>query len=326
MRLGKEKLYVVSTYYHALIACLKQMAQPCDAAILCTAYIPEGEELARHIRESNLFSQTWYVGAVQEYIPENRWDFVFHFHKKNIQTIDTYLSHVLRFEDYKEINLFQDDTWMAHYLKSKRIHYRLMEDALDYFKIVSRGRYAYMLPKKGLRTFIKRAFRIGYLFFGEDGLADEIEVNDRGDLQIPEKHILEVPRETLFCRLTGDDWRLLKRIFLKDLPVVSPGKAVLLFTQPLWQDGFLHSEEEQIDFYREMRESLFPDDRLIIKAHPRDNTNYLTLGFDAVLINKNMPAELLEHTLNFQRGDYVPLPEQSFCPRVGEYVKLIIKE
>ena len=36
------KLYVCSTYYHALIACVKQLVDRQEADILITEYIPAG--------------------------------------------------------------------------------------------------------------------------------------------------------------------------------------------------------------------------------------------------------------------------------------------
>ena len=136
----KKVLYVVSTYYHALISCVKQLLGCDEAEILCTDYIPDGESLSDRIRESGLFDKTYYAGKVDEYQAANIFDYIFSLHRKNAETIER--QFFLDLSGYNEINVFHDNTWFAHYLKDKKIKYRLIEDALDSFKKISKSNFS----------------------------------------------------------------------------------------------------------------------------------------------------------------------------------------
>ena len=198
------KLYVCSTYYHALIACVKQLVDRQEADILITEYIPEGAALARRIEESGLFRRTVYIGGVEEYVFSNAIDHALFYHRKSAAAIERSFPAGFRFEDYDEVNIFHDGTWMAHYMKDRRLPYRIVEDALDSYKILTTGPFAHMLPQKGLKQLIKRLFHIGYLYFGEDGLVREIEVNDLDGVELPRERLVEVPRKPLFDALRAE--------------------------------------------------------------------------------------------------------------------------
>lgn len=292
-----KSIYVVSTYYHALISCTKQLLSRKNADILCTDYIPCGRALADKIRESGLFDRAFFIGSIKEYRPHNLVDYALCYHKKNAELIEKQLT--FSFYDYGEINVFHDDIWAAHYLKDRRIRYRLIEDGLDSFKIISGTKFSYMLPKKGIKTNIKKLFGIGYLFCGLDPVTCEVEVNDINGVEISgfaSDKLVEVPRKTMFGSLTKTDIEVLKKIFMKDTPQFDAGRSAILLTQPLFVDGLVSSAEEQIDLYKKLVKENVSDECLVIKPHPRDTVDYLPIFPQAVIVDKNMPIEMLELT------------------------------
>lgn len=68
----------------------------------------------------------------------------------------------------------------------------------------------------------------------------------------------------------------------------------LLLTNPLYIDGDVSSEEEQIRVYREVIKQYRLNDgrELLIKPHPRDNTNYLA-RIDGIVIDSMVSSEIL---------------------------------
>lgn len=292
-----KKLYIVSTYYHALISCVKQLLNCGNSDIICTSYIPDGMTLSEKIDKSGIFDKTYYIGKINEYIPVNKLDYILFYHKKNIKTIEKQFQ--IDFNKYNEINIFHDNTWFAHYLKDKKIKYRLIEDALDSFKHISESNFAFMLNNGGIKSVIKKFFGIGYVFCGYDDCTVEVEVNDKSDIEIARfagNKLVEVPREAMFNSLTPEDADVLKSIFLKDMPEIIPSETVLLLTQPFFKDRVLNSEEDQIDLYKQLvaeNMSDMSEKRLIIKPHPRDNTDYARFFPEAIILNKNMPVEIL---------------------------------
>lgn len=287
-------LYIVSTYYHALITCVKQLTDKRPSDILVTDYIPEGKNLVERLDDSSLFEECSFVGKISEYIPTSRVDKLFYLHSKNTALIEKQLT--FDFEKYDEINLFHDDIWTAHYLKSKRIKYRLIEDSLDFFKSVNKTHFRYMLPKSRIKLLIKRVFRIGYVFFGYDSCVTEVEVNDKFGLNAgvaPKSKLNEVPRKALFEKLTREDTDVILKIFAREVPKFEPKKSVLLLTQPMFEDGYVGSREEQIRIYKRMAFQVQSGETLVIKPHPRDFTDYTEAFPKAIVLDKNMPAEVL---------------------------------
>ncbi len=285
------KLYVCSTYYHALIACVKQLVDRQEADILITGYIPEGAALARRIEESGLFRRTVYIGGVEEYVFSNAIDHALFYHRKSAAAIEKSFPAGFRFEDYDEVNIFHDGTWMAHYMKDRRLPYRIVEDGLDSYKILTTGPFAHMLPQKGLKALIKRLFHIGYLYFGEDGLVREIEVNDLDGVELPRERLVEVPRKPLFDALRPEDKQLLLDVFGR--PEVPPvqGKTALVLTQPFVEDGLMDTEEEQLAVYRDIVRALRARGyAVMLKPHPRDAADYSGMG--VVVLDRTIPAEM----------------------------------
>lgn len=292
----REKLYIVSTYYHALIACVKQLHNPCCRAdIAVTAYIPEYEQLAERIRESSVFSEVLTVQPIQEYIPRNRLDMIFSLHRKNAALIEKQLTFQLN--GYACIELFHDDTWAAHYCKDKLIRYTLDEDGLNTFSTISSSPFAFMTPKPGLKQWLKEKLRIGYVFCGADRCTTVVEVNSAEGLElngVKKEKIRVVPRGDLFGSLTGADREKLRRIFMQDLPYLADGAAVML-TQPLYADGLVPSLDMQISVYKALAEKYIPvGSPLVIKPHPRDDADYSSAFPGSSIMPKNMPVEILE--------------------------------
>ena len=146
---------------------------------------------------------------------------------------------------------------------------------------------------------------IGYVFCGYDKRTAEVEVNDINGVQIKElagDKLVEVPRRPMFDSLDENDKRIISGIFMKDIPLFEPEKSVLLLTQPLYADGVVDSEAEQIGMFKKMVDENVTDEKLVVKPHPRDFTDYSSVFPTAVIIDKNMPVEVLSFSL---KGEFI---------------------
>lgn len=289
-----RELYIVSTYYHALIACVKQFHADRKADILVTKYIPQYEYLAQKIQESGLFERVYTVGEIHEYAPKNRLDYIINFHRKNAECIEKQLG--VSFRGYDEIYIFHDDTWFAHYLKCAKITYNLIEDALDSFKTISKTRFNYMLHKSGIKWWVKNTFRIGYVFCGYDRFTKSVEVNCIDGVEIKRlagKKLIENPRKHMFEELLRSELETLSSIFLREIPGFNDRNSVLLLTQPLFEDGIVISEKVQISIFKKLAEKYADGYLLVIKPHPRDRVDYCPIFPQAIVINKDMPLEII---------------------------------
>lgn len=289
-----DSVYVVSTYYHALIACIKQLSCDARSDIVVTSYIPDSERLAERIRSAGLFRKVYAVGDVREYRPANRLDYFLRLHRKNAEAICKQIP--FKFESYKNIYIFHDNIWAAHYCKDVLLDYHLIEDALDSFKIITTTRFAYMLPSGGIRDRIKRFFRLGYVYCGFDRCTLSVEVNDKQGLELKKIYgeLKECPRKPMFDSLTSEHKRILTDIFASDIAAVDED-SVLVLTQALQEYGAVSCAAEQTEIYRRLiREVSQEGDVIYIKPHPRDDTDYAAAFPWAVVLDKNMPVEMFD--------------------------------
>lgn len=76
-------------------------------------------------------------------------------------------------------------------------------------------------------------------------------------------------------------------------------REVILVTQPLSEDGIV-SEDDKIRLYLNIA-SNYDINKLIIKPHPRENTNWQTIFPTVPVITSQVPAELLSDIVHIQK-------------------------
>lgn len=79
-------------------------------------------------------------------------------------------------------------------------------------------------------------------------------------------------------------------IDFSDTKKLTKAKNILL-TQPLSEDSVV-TEEEKIGFYKKIIEE-FGEEKLLIKPHPREKTDYKKIFPKAIVISRNFPFELV---------------------------------
>lgn len=76
-------------------------------------------------------------------------------------------------------------------------------------------------------------------------------------------------------------------------------REIILITQPLSEDGIV-CEEDKIRLYRNIA-SHYDLNKLIIKPHPREITNWKTIFPNVPIITSQVPAELLSDIVKIQK-------------------------
>ena len=69
------------------------------------------------------------------------------------------------------------------------------------------------------------------------------------------------------------------------------GKKIILFTQPLSEDGII-KEDEKIELYRKIIKK-YNKGEIVIKTHPREKTSYEVIFEDCLVIKETFPSEIL---------------------------------
>lgn len=146
---------------------------------------------------------------------------------------------------------------------------------------------------------LKYPFRLKKKFYKEMGLSDRVNKIfltglDRVPGVIQEKTTI-VNIEKLWEDLPGQRKERIKEIFNIDVKkfkiIEQEDKNIILFTQPLSEDGIL-DEHEKIEIYSNIIKN-YDIAKLVIKMHPREKTDYRKYFKDVVVMDEKIPMELL---------------------------------
>lgn len=180
----------------------------------------------------------------------------------------------------------------ANYFLNKKIPFYLLED----------GTISYEGPQEILKNEKKISFIKKFLFkilkikkcYGLNDTVKKIYLT--GLAPIPKEIVHKVKLinlKELWNKKTLKEQREILDIFSFDLNVKEKikGRDIILFTQPLSEDNVI-TEEEKIEIYSKIIKK-YSKDRLIIKTHPREKTNYKDIFKEYLVLDNPFPFEIL---------------------------------
>lgn len=284
------KLYICSTYYHVYITLLKQFASPFEGDLIICDDLPTGGTLASNIRATNMFHNVWFIK--QSELPpvrsKNVIDYLFFKHNRRSKILRTMLPFSVH--NYEDIYIYHDGIPLGTYLNDERVPYHLIEDSLNFYQYVYQSSQAHFLPPHNLVYWIRRFFNAGYFPLGFSPFLLDIEVNNRSNLQIPSRKVIEYPRSRLE-QISIAQIQLLYDLFGFSFGTINNTDCAIILTQPLFQDGICSSEEKQYLIYQELSNYLQKKGyHIFLKPHPRDICSYFNLPVK--IIDRYFPSEL----------------------------------
>lgn len=208
-------------------------------------------------------------------------------------------------------------------LKEKKRFKRIANIFFDYFKLKKlnlsknvkvygadhiRGanfflkRYEFYLIEDGMMNYAKQTYKrtIKNLLFSKPKLGRDKNVKKiylTGLAQIPEEikdKVEIVDLKKLWKLKTKEEQEEILEVFGFNREILEKikEKNTILFTQPLSEDGILN-EQEKIELYSKIILK-YPKEKLIIKTHPREKTNYIEFFKEILILDKSFPAEIFE--------------------------------
>ena len=99
--------------------------------------------------------------------------------------------------------------------------------------------------------------------------------------------------------------------FTTPLPQQAPNPFLLL-TRPFVDDGIFEDYPAQLAFYQKLLGQYAAGYTVFIKPHPRDEADYGAAFPDAVVLDKNMPSEILNVVFPFRFKRALTVASQSF--------------
>lgn len=201
------------------------------------------------------------------------------------------------------------------YLKLKKINFS--KDIQVYGADHIRGaeffikRYNFYLLEDGTINYSQKQYKrsiknrlLSYPKFGRDKNVKKIYLT--GLASIPEEienKVEIINLKKLWDLKTKEEQQEILEVFgfnsnqLKELE----GRNMILYTQPLSEDGVI-TEKEKIELYSKIILK-YPKEKLILKMHPREKTNYKNIFKEILVLEQSFPAEMFELLeIRFDKG------------------------
>lgn len=143
-------------------------------------------------------------------------------------------------------------------------------------------------------TKLLKKIRLEIKNYGRNSRAKKIYLTGLAPIPKEIAHKVEIINlKELWSKKTLEEQNKILNIFSFDLDIKKKiqGKELILFTQPLSEDGII-TEKEKIEIYSKIIKK-YPKDKLIIKTHPREKTNYKNLFKECLVLDNPFPFEIL---------------------------------
>lgn len=187
-------------------------------------------------------------------------------------------------KNIEEINSFSDqDAITRYFIMNKK-----------YINLYEHGAINYMEEFNSINQKVKELFFKMEKPYGRNEFVKNIYL--RGSAPIP-KDIMEkvkiINLETLWNKIKQENKESIISIFGLNLESQKSlkEKEIILFTQPFSEIGVL-TEREKIELYKKIVKK-YSQEKLIIKNHPQEKTDYKKEFSDIMILEKKFPSELL---------------------------------
>ena len=302
-----DRVYVCHTYYHTYVSFMKEFNLPKEeqgkADLIISHMSTDFETFPERVRASGVFHD---VIEYDEKLPQEFPELAVykesnHGFLKKMSNRIKYTKGLAKkeepfvpvdFKNYKNIYVYCDSDPIGYYLNYKKIKYHAVEDGLNTLAHLDAARYSNR-GHFGLKVFFSKYLNLIFIENGYSKYCIDMEVNDISKIEKPFKGFVEVPREKLFANLTQEHKDILLRVFVKNYDalveaVASTGEGCNMYlTEPL----------STLDVRQKIAEDIIAeyghDGKMVIKPHPRDELDYVSLFPDCIVIDRTVPMEML---------------------------------
>lgn len=265
--------------------------------------------LCNEIRKSGLFRKVWFFDSTPyaDYYQLLYCQYPNETLKKYLFVLKNYIKMSLYQKKFKNMFFLFDIDFRTYdkiycsdhqyvingYLAQNRIPFSLIEHARNVYQYV-KGPYNlfYYVLEKLEWTRVFGALRCTSKY------CTEIVVNENKSMPscTRRKKITEWNVENAIERLSSEQKECIFQLYANayDLSIDYSQDYNLLLTNPLLNDGFVPSEENQVHFYKDLIAKHFSAEYpMLIKPHPRDTLNYRKYFSSAQVVSPEIASEIL---------------------------------
>ena len=314
MKKTKGRIYICHTFYHAYIACLKELNRDKEkwgqASLMLSSMSNDFGNLKERAEKSGLFREVIPFDEKEEsFFPElsrlhrDRGNLLsnmiqrIRFTRRFGKLLEPYIPVDLR--KYEDIYVFCDSDPIGYYLSTHRIYYHALEDGLDCIRYYDTARFDNR-GHFGLKAWMA-AHNLIFIQNGYSKYCIDMEVNDISVLQYPCPKYIEKPRTQLTEHLDEAAKRILTEIFIANGEELEEslkagkggGHRILVLTEPLCD---LETRKKIFtDIIEEYQWVNGEKALVLLKPHPRDVLDYKKLFPEHIVLDSKFPMEILNY-------------------------------
>ena len=322
----KPDLVFCHTYYQVFVASIRAMrAEQKPDLVLASGALPEAEALKSRLDAAGIFDQVLLFNEQESHAPlyKNPLLVLFLQHFMHRRHIEKYCHFKLNFSRYGQLYFYNDWNELCRYVQDYHQPYIMCEDTFarnavpeyDWHKIQA-GEPFYKL---------RRALGYGYLYWGAYKHVAGIETECLADTGPWADNFIEDSKAALFASVTEGEKQTLIRIFVSAPLPPAAEKPFLLLTRPFLGDGFVKTEAEQLAVFDRVLREYAAGYTVFIKPHPRDKTDYAAAFPDAVILDKNMPSEVMNIAFPFRFARAVTISSYALSTLTCAEEKLMLE-
>ena len=169
-----------------------------------------------------------------------------------------------------------------------KYNYHLIEDGMGIYTTF------YIEREKYKKRYIYNKILNKKNWNGVEETVTKIYLTKKDNIPIEIKDKVEIINlKKLWNSKTKEEQKKILKIFKFNFEEVEKlsDRKYILFTQPLSEDLVI-TEDEKIEIYKKVMKN-YDEEKMIIKTHPRELTDYKKIFSKAILLNNQFPAELL---------------------------------
>lgn len=182
-----------------------------------------------------------------------------------------YLKILLKTINFKKLQIFGYNHTLYNYIFLSEKKYVIEDGLKDYIPEVYKKNLKSKLVKK--------------IYYTET-LIKKFKIEEH-------KKIQKLNLQNLWDKQSFENKQRILEIFDVDISILREleDKKIILFTQPLSEDGFI-TEKEKIEIYKKILKN-YKEKKVVIKPHPREETDYLKYFPNFYILEAKYPIELL---------------------------------
>lgn len=295
-----DVLFICHTQYQAMVSAVKALCAPAgfSADFWLSATLPAREQLADRLRKAGLARRTFLPrDGAEQYPPLDNTPLAVR--RTMAFKHAAAAGFPLRLGEYGEICLYNDWNSAGRYLQDRGARYVLGEDT---YSCLDHPNHWIDDQAAGPDFARQQLTGAGYLFWGAYRGVSAVEVARPETVPY---YTDKLRRFDVFEHLRALDAAgraVLRQVFAGgDIPPVGPDSCLFL-SRGYYADREVFCQEDQDRLCRYIVEKYAAGRQLFIKTHPRDETDYKALFPDAVVLNRFMPAELLDYCFDVRFG------------------------